>query len=236
MSLTFKRYYWLFPLIGFILSITALLAPSTSLTGPGGGIYIWMWGYLTVSLMYPYPSSNGFLDDPLAFNSIEALIGSIICSFILLIMALNLLVISLKIRKGKNTYNSSIFTSTVIIVTTIAYIAMLEITLSGNYYLFGGFPIGFWDFFNAGFGVIAPFLGAGITIIGALLHRYYSKFEDRKLIREEDKFEKQKPLIKNTIPREENVKIRIKFCPECGTKLEEENKFCDHCGYNRLNT
>ena len=186
----------------------------------------WMWGLFAYN--YPYPPGSRTLFtieiDNIVFYS------SIICSLIILITAVFLLILYYDGRKGKNIDRALIFLNIISIAATITWIAMMEVRM-GNLT-----PYSFWQMTDPGFGVIGPFLAGALGIIGALVNNYYSKIEDRKLIREEDKFEKQKPLIKNTIPREEDVKIRIKFCPECGTKLEEENKFCDQCGYNLLNT
>ena len=219
----FERNYKYVPLISAIFLIITFLTPTTGLSKYGdSNIYVWIWG-LVVSRS-PSGYNNTFVNTYL--NNDFSLIMSVICFVILLIMAIQLLRLYSSINKGKIVDQSLIIIGIITIVTIIFYIISMDIRLYTK----------FWTYSGIGFGVIAPFISAVIAIIGAVANKHYSMIEDRKIIAEKNKFGKPVPLIKNTIPRENDVKIRIKFCPECKTEVDEENKFCNLCGYNLQNS
>ena len=222
----FKRYYWVFPLINGILLLTALITPAVRIEWGIMIEYWWMWGLI-----------SGAYDPMASFQSSYSIdvnttiyVTSIICSIIILFLALSSFILSYKAKRGRCNEIASISLSIMSFIITIIWISIMGTIVPiivGYSYLV---------YYSYSFGVIAPFIGGIIAIIGALVSKFYSKIEDRKVITEKNKFGKPVPLIKNTIPIEESIKTRIKFCPECKTKVEEENKFCNLCGYNLQNS
>ncbi|MFX1321675.1 MAG: hypothetical protein ACFFAQ_08525 [Promethearchaeota archaeon] len=62
-----------------------------------------------------------------------------------------------------------------LILATISYIIQMEIMMNYYYNEFDGLELSYWEIFNPGFAVIAPFLSGGLSIIGALLSKYLRK-------------------------------------------------------------
>ncbi|MHA2037865.1 MAG: hypothetical protein ACW972_01490 [Promethearchaeota archaeon] len=159
-----KKSVWGLPLIGGIITLIALLTPaayviyrSPSFTND---FFLWM-----CSLFFSHRFEMGIYTTRIEFDiQLISLIPSIICSLIIAILSMVTIITANKYRKGTIDINVSwVVSAVVIIFTTIIWMVMMEIS---RRVLYGH---GFWGLFSPGFGVIVPFLGAGLEIVGYIL-------------------------------------------------------------------
>ncbi|MFX0042802.1 MAG: hypothetical protein ACFE8L_07810, partial [Candidatus Hodarchaeota archaeon] len=62
-----------------------------------------------------------------------------------------------------------------IILVTLSYIIQMEIMMNHFFDEFRGLELSYWETFNPGFAIIAPFLSGGLSILGAILSKYSRK-------------------------------------------------------------
>ncbi len=156
-----KKLVWIFPLIGGIITLIALLTPaayfiyrSPSFTSD---FYLWM-----CNLYFSHRFEFGIYTTIIEFDTqLIGLIPSIILSLIITILSILTITTAIKCRKGTMNINISwMVSAVVIIIATIIWMIMMEVS---RRVLYGH---QFWGIFNPGFGVIVPFIGAGLEIVG----------------------------------------------------------------------
>ncbi len=152
MNKDIKKYLWLLYFLGGILLIISAVTPSASVTF-FGTIYVWLWGSM----------SSGYATQMIP-DMLIVTIG--IITLIMLLLSGILAVAAVygyKTKKIKKEYKELekiwLLLATISIVITIIYIVIF----GTSSYMMG------WQVFNPGFGVIGPFIGAGLIIAGYLI-------------------------------------------------------------------
>ncbi|MFW9880814.1 MAG: zinc ribbon domain-containing protein [Candidatus Thorarchaeota archaeon] len=133
-------------------------------------------------------------------------------------------------RDIKNVENGWIGIGIMMIVAALIFIIGIDITMINwmKYILeqeLGYIPHlrDFWDAFNPGFAVIAPFIGAGLSIAGSIASKIIKSREEPIIIGEKKGIKTIKPIGEES--------PQIKFCSDCGHRiLPSGSKFCTNCG------
>jgi hypothetical protein len=231
-----KDYIWALPLIGGILTLISLLTPAFYIDQMGIEEYYWLWGLFHVSIT-GYDSRTAFIatEDPSRYT-MPIFLSGLIPAIMIFISSIMLIVSSNSVRKGrtelKNHENGWIAMGLLMIVASIIYIIAIDITMI-NYakYQFEeiyGYPPpslpDLWDVYDPSFAIIAPFIGAGLSMIGSIASKAIQRREVDIYVPEK----KIGPITKTPIGE---TSRRIKFCSECGHQLlYEGGQFCSHCG------
>jgi hypothetical protein len=219
------------PLIGGILTIISTLTPAHYDSTNFDAEFYWMWG-LFYYVIPGYDSHIAFLpaEEPHLYTISIFLVGLIP---LLLILADSLaLILSGNAAKAdridlKNRETSWILMGIILIIAPIIYIIGINITwrnlLESQ---LGPLPSDYniWSIYNPGFAVIAPFIGAALSIMGSIAS---------KVIR-------QREIIIHTRQKQGKVvtkipigqhSYKINFCTECGHQiLYTGSRFCTNCG------
>ena len=217
-----KNYIWIIPLISGIIAIIGILTPMVYYNHIADyyygvlkiDIYWWIWCFISVSV-----SVDGYSDSESRFISDSAfVIPSIITTFIIISIAVNLLILANSTKTKKRDteifVKSSLISGLLLIGTMIIYMVVIDSVVYQGVDLFGtgittaGGSI--WNEFDIGFGIIAPFISGFLAIIGAGIF-YYRK--------QEVKIVQVKPIIDN-----------LKFCHSCGAKIRKSAAYCVYCG------
>ena len=229
-----KDYIWTIPLIGGILLLISLFTPSAYATQMGIKEYHWMWGLFHVEI-YGYSPETGFTiaEEPAKYM-IPIFLSGIFSAIIILIASIMLIISANSIRIGRK--NSKDFESMwlgmgiMIFIAAIIYIIGIDITTTDYLkWVVSQLPPDsytipdFWDVYDPGFGIIAPFLSGVLAIVGVATSKYVSK---RKVMPIEKKVT---PTIEPSITEEPKP---FHYCPECGQKITyKESKYCSSCGF-----
>jgi hypothetical protein len=231
-----KDYLWLCPFIGAILTGISLFTPAAFETY-GNTSFIWMTGFMVVTGGMLGPET-GFFAEPLGGEVIPGYIipGSIatvflaICTIILFVSALT--------HRGKEIPGSWIALGIMLIAGAIYFIAGVEIGVATYFYNEGATEhVSFWyDIdYNPGFAVIAPFIGGGLALLGAIIGKAMGGAEVIGKPKPVPQVEKPIPVAETPppapTPAPEETKV-VRFCSECGTKIEQADAtFCSVCGH-----
>lgn len=227
----FKDYVWLFPFIGAILVAIGLFTPAAIHHVPGSSIteLYWMHGLIILTGGSDGPDIQ-FVDKlGLLVPGIISLTLLIICTIIMFVSALT--------HKGKETPGSWIALGILLIGVAIYFIAgtALGFAISKMIELDIKEWVRFWENRTPGFAVIAPFIGGGLAILGAILGKTIGRQE--VIIKSKAIPQVKKPIpIAETLPSIpnpalEDIKV-VRFCSECGTKIEQiGSAYCSVCGF-----
>lgn len=226
-----RDYIWALPLIGGILILISIFTPAYSATLYPVEEYYWMWG-LSHATISGYGSRTVFLptEEPAQYL-MPIFLSGFIPFLLILICSITLLISSNAVRTGrsdiKHRENLWIVMGVVMFVAPIIFIIGIDIT-SINYIesQLGPLPpgLGFWDVYDAGFAVIAPFIGAVLSIAGSIASKKMKPREAPIFVRQ-----KQGGIITKTPIGQ--ISHKVKFCSECGHQLLYDGaKFCPHCG------
>jgi len=233
-----REYIWALPIFGGVLILISFFTPAFYADLMGIEEYYWMWGLFYVSV-----TVNGFDSTHTLFIATEEpsqymmpiFFSGLIPAVLILICSIALIASSNAVRTGrrdiKNVENGWIGMGVMMIVASIIYIISIDITMI-NYveyqleqiygYVPPGVP-GLWDVYDPGFAIIAPFIGAGLSIAGSIASKTIKPREDPIFVGE-----KKGPITKKPIGE---ISHQIKFCSECGHQLlYSGTKFCSHCG------
>jgi len=197
----------------------------------------WMWGLYHLSAP-GYGSETIFMfteEFGPSQYTMPIFLSGIIPAVIILISSIMLIASSNAVRTGrrdiKNVENGWIGMGFMMIVASIIYIIAIDITwMNLTEYVYeqeyGPMPPGspgFWDIFNPGFAVIAPFIGAGLSIAGSIASKTIKPREVSIFVGEKKGIITKKPIGE--------ISHQINFCSECGHQLlYSGTKFCSHCG------
>ncbi|MFX0104554.1 MAG: zinc ribbon domain-containing protein [Candidatus Hodarchaeota archaeon] len=230
------KNYWAFPLIGGIIALIGLFTPTAYLTIGDVDFrfneFDWMWGLFYYEA-YDYVFYDFFAAWDFMIYSPEQLILGILIAILILLNGIFIIITSERHRKGKRDFaeikNNWIVMASLSIALAIIYIVGIEI----GFYFYKlrtiGVPVSFWEYRIPHFGIISPFIGGILTIIGVIIGNHVFK---REVITLPIKMEVLKP---QTSPI--SVPIKFNFCPECGKKnLIETSRFCTNCGYKFFQT
>jgi len=184
----YKNYIWTFPLLGGILTIIGLLTPFSM----EDGVYSWLWGGNYFELggdSYFYWTLEIYQDVPLIF------ISNITLFIILLITAIGSIIYSLMVWKTgdfKRYERKWLYLGILFIIATIVYLIEFEILMRYYYKEYFDLDASYWEFFNPGFGLIAPILSGGIILAGFGINKYF-------LPKKRDRYIKTKKFYRNII-------------------------------------
>ncbi len=236
-----KDYIWTIPLIGGILLLISLFTPSAYATQMGIKEYHWMWGLFHVEICGFSPETGITITEEPAKYMIPILLSGIFSAIIILIASIMLITSANSIRIGRR--NSKDFESMwlgmgiMIFIAAIIYMIGIDITTT-NYleWVVSQLPPDsytipdFWDVYDPGFGIIAPFLSGVLAIVGGIISKYVSK---RKIIPIKEKVipikEKAIPTVEPSITKKLQV---FNYCPECGQRITyKQSKYCSSCGF-----
>ncbi len=236
-----KDYIWTIPLIGGILLLISFFTPSAYATQMGISEYQWMWGLFHVDIYGYSPETDFFFNEEPIKYMIPIFLSGIFSAIIILITSIMLITSANSIRKGRK--NSKEFENMwlgmgiLIFIAAIIYMIGIHIT-TRNYLKWvisqlpsDGYIISdYWDVYEPGFGIIAPFLTGVLAIVGGIISKYVSK---RKIIPIKEKVipikEKAIPTVEPSITKKLQV---FNYCPECGQRITyKQSKYCPSCGF-----
>ncbi|MFX0082379.1 MAG: zinc ribbon domain-containing protein [Candidatus Hodarchaeota archaeon] len=225
-----RDYIWVLPLIGGVLILISFFTPALYADQMGIEEYYWMWGLW-------YGSAAGYGSDTLFIATEEPskymmpiFYSGLIPAVLILIGSIILIASSNAVRTGrrdiKNAENGWIGMGIMMIVASIIYIIAIDITVM-NYveYAYGTLPPGLdlWDVYEPGFAVIAPFIGAVLSISGSIASKTIKPRREPIFVGEKKEIITKKPIGE--------VSHEINFCSECGHQLlYKGSKFCSNCG------
>jgi hypothetical protein len=230
-----RKYIWIMPFIGSIITAISLftptfLYPATPL--PGNMIIRFMNGfYLIVGGGFPVPYFVGI--PSLMIVGIGSMVLLIVCTIILFISPLT--------HRNKETPGSWIALGILLIGGTIFYIAGTELGYFIYHLINYGTPASFFSGAIPSFGVVGPFIGGGLSILGFIIGKTAGEGEEEVEIKPISKAEppvvEEKPEITEEVPPPVSEPVEephiVNFCPVCGEKIPDaEAKFCPGCGYN----
>ncbi|MBY8992318.1 MAG: zinc ribbon domain-containing protein [Candidatus Lokiarchaeota archaeon] len=219
------EYIWIFPLIGGIFSILALLTPAAYFSESFYTFNLWMWGLISVQVNDPYFGSYGettFIDN--IFILTPSVIASIIIGVSSIILISSAVTCKKKLKADDIIKSNWLTPAILILISTIAWIISIELV-----FLLGPTSMSFWETNNPGFGVIGMFLGSGFAIGGYIISKYGAKQRDEVI------FVANRNEISISTLASAKSGMSIKYCPECGTKAEEElQHFCRNCGFKLI--
>lgn len=159
-----KKYIWIFAFMGGLMALIALLTPAAGFNyrSPSfdSDFYLWM-----CNLFFSHRFEAGIHTTRIEFDTpLISLIPSIICSLLITISSIITIITANKYRKGiLDTKISWLVSAIVIIIATIIWMIMMEVS---RRVLYGH---EFWGLLYPCFGVIGPFIGAGLEIVGFIL-------------------------------------------------------------------
>ena len=152
-----KKKPILFSLIGSFIVIVAIFTPTTVFNLPGNLTYVWMnqLGYRLET----------FPVGPVLWRfNLYLVLFTTALTLIIFASAL-ILITSTSIPRKNSTFNKKwLITATLIVVLTLTWIIYMEIV-----YQIEGYS--HWQSYNPHFGVIGPFIGSALIIVGALLSK-----------------------------------------------------------------
>jgi len=168
-----KKYYWLFPLTGGIISIFGLFIPVWySITAYEE--YLWIRGLIE------HISVGGVFD----FLPPELLIPGLITAILILIFSIVIITFALFISRGKKLRFSTeklwLIIGILELCILIIYIIATDIGWDSYSQRINNSVQDFWSIYNFQFGLIIPFIGAALSIIGAIIGKL-SKRENNKI-------------------------------------------------------
>jgi len=230
-----KDYIWILPIIGGVLILISFFTPAYYADQIVIEGYYWMWGLYYVSSV-GYGSDTLFIatEEPSRYT-MPIFFSGLIPAVMILICSIMLIASSNAVRTGrrdiKNVENGWIGMGFMMIVASIIYIIAIDITMMNfvEYQFeqaYGYVPTGMpdlWDVYDPGFAIIAPFIGAGLSIDGSIASKTIKPRELPIFVGEKKGIITKKPIGE--------ISHQINFCSECGHQLlYSGTKFCSHCG------
>ena len=244
-----REYIWAFPIIGGVLILISFFTPAHYFNEFGLDANYWMWGLYHLSAP-GYGSETIFMfteEFGPSQYTMPIFFSGLIPAVIILIGSIMLIASSNAVRTGrrdiKNVENGWIGMGFMMIIASIIYIIAIDITwMNLTEYVYeqeyGPMPPGspgFWDIFSPGFAIIAPFIGGGLALLGAIIGKSIGREEGIGKPKAVPQVEKPVPVAETPpptpTPAPEEAKV-VRFCPECGTKIEQADAtFCTVCGH-----
>lgn len=159
---TIKKFYWILPLAGGILSIIGLFIPLWySITAYEENL--WMWGLIE------HISVGGVFD----LLPAELLIPGLITAILILMSSIVIIIFALFIFRGKEIRISAeklwIIMGLLELCAVIIYIVAMDIGWYSYTQRINYPEHDFWRIYNFQLGIITPFIGAALSIVGAII-------------------------------------------------------------------
>lgn len=243
----YAKYIGIVGLIGGILTLLSLLAPSFYASMGVIEEYFWMWG-LHYGSISGYGSEISFIPtiEPIEYM-LPIFIVSIIPAIIILAGSIKLIAISNSIRSGrkdiKTSANALFAVGITLIIGSIIFIIGIDITMNNfiEYLVYDPYDPyyyipDFWTIYSPGFATIGPFLGAVLAIISGIASKTIKLDvgltrapEVKSFISKTTQTPRPMPMSTSTSAPTIN---QINFCPECGQNIIQKGfKFCINCGF-----
>ncbi|MFX1411722.1 MAG: zinc ribbon domain-containing protein [Promethearchaeota archaeon] len=222
-----KDYIYLCPIIGAVLGIITFLAPVIVWNWGAYGYsidwYYWIWGYVSVTVSSVYYGSVG---DSGITNNNSLLTVSIMCTIIIAAGIATLIIGGIQGKRNTQYDRKFEVLSSIggilLLVGAITFLLGTDWPTTDEISAITGY--GVWDWFEASFGIISPFIGAAIALIGVPAYHYL-------FTREIEIVPSKAEVREREFPKTEEI-AKVKFCPECGQKVEQEGiTFCPSCGF-----
>ncbi len=161
-----KRFIWILPLIGGLLTLRAIFTPAAYYFESSGHLIFWMWGWYDRLGIWDYGMAKGFISDPLILN-----IG-IICTVLIIVGASIFIVNSISAafisRKGNKFTKIVLWVwflcGILLIIAPIFWMAMVQIFPPFSPIPVGSDPpLNFWSVFFPAWAVIAPIITGALS-------------------------------------------------------------------------
>ena len=228
-----REYIWALPILGGFLGIISFFTPAHYANDFGINLNFWMWGLYNISAGDYSETGFIFAEEigPLQYT-LPIFLSGLIPAILILISSIMLTASSNAVRTGKRdikkVVNVWIGMGIMMIIASTIYIIAIDIAWMNLWeHVYGpSYPTypTFWDTFDPGFAVIAPFLGASFSIVGSIASKTMKPRELPIF-----SIQKQGNII-TKIPKGE-ISRKIKFCFGCGHQLlYDEARFCQNCG------
>lgn len=230
-----KDYIWTIPLTGGILLLISFFTPSAYISQFGISEYDWMWGLFHYDDdIYGYTKTDFWFNQEPAEYLIPIFLSGISSAIMILIASIALITSanSVRVRRksSKEFGGTWLALGIMIFIAAIIYIIGIDITYRNFYenWVIPQLPPGdyavpsYWDIYDPGFGIIAPFITGVLAIVGAVAS-FFSKREVIPL--------KKKGILtaEPSITKEPKI---FNYCPECGQKgIIKQGKYCPNCGF-----
>lgn len=227
-----KDYIWTIPLIGGILLLISFFTPSAYVSQFGISEYDWMWGLFHYENEYS-ETDFWFNQEPEKFMR-PIFLSGIFSAIMILIASITLIISANSVRVRRKDLKEFggmwLALGIMIFIAAIIYIIGIDITYRNfiEQWVIPQLPPddydvpSYWDTYDPGFGIIAPFITGVLAIVGAVA----SFLSKREVIEIK---EKAMPITKPSISKEFRV---YNYCPECGQKITYKGaKYCSSCGF-----
>ncbi|MFX1278807.1 MAG: hypothetical protein ACFFA3_05270 [Promethearchaeota archaeon] len=194
-----------------------------------------MWGLFNY-IIPGYDSHISFLpaEEPHLYTIPMFLVG-LIPLILIFFGSLALILSANAVRAGraelKNREKLWIIIGIILVIASIIFIIGINITwINLLESQLGPLPPDYtiWNLYNPGFAVIAPFIGAALSILGSIVSKF---IRQRGVIIHTPIFKKQ--IQRGVITKTPigQISKKINFCPDCGHQLlYNRSNFCTNCG------
>lgn len=161
-----KKNIWIFPFVGGIFSIISFLTPAAHFyyqyPSYSTKFYRWMLDFYVSNVYY----ENGVQTTTIGLNISLTGYISITSSILIIISSILIIISANKFRKRIPYSNIDWLTLALLTVSlTILWMVMKETSTRIS------FNHSFWGLLSPAFGIIGPFIGSGLEIIGFILIR-----------------------------------------------------------------
>ena len=159
-----EKFIWAFPFIGGIITLISFLTPTACFFYQyptyRTEFYRWMLDFYVSHVYY----DTGVHTITVGLNTNLTGYISWLCSLLIITSSILIIISANNYRKGKLVAeNKWLIFALITITPTIAWMIMKEINTINS------FNHSFWGLLSPSFGIIGPFLGAGLEIVGFFL-------------------------------------------------------------------
>jgi hypothetical protein len=166
----FKKYIWIFVIVGGLTTFIALLTPTAYFIYRSASFdtnfYLWM-----INLFFSYRYESGIHTTRIEFDiQLISFIPAIICTSLIMILSITTIITANKYRKREIIPKISwLYLALTVLFATIFWMIMMEVS---RWVLYGH---SFWGILSPGFGIFGLFLGVGLQLVGYVFLRKNAK-------------------------------------------------------------
>lgn len=170
----FKRNPWFLPIIGGLVALISLFTPTTYDKTGTELILIWMNQVAVRKSLFTDSFSIELLRSIIWLNTL-----SILCAVIIFSTTSILVTTTYFYWKISKSYQKLrwiwLIIAILIVIATLTWIVMMEIAYLDS-------PQNHWEWYSPHFGVIGPFIGAGLIVIGTFFVRDAVEIKDKEKV------------------------------------------------------
>lgn len=167
---------WIFPFLGSLISIIVLFTPTSFSYFLNEEYeftrYFWMWG-LVYARYYIFETFDTEIFSGVSIFTPEIFVPGLIATICILSSAVSCIITALLFRKGKMHFSEVkknwLTTGVLYIISPIIYVVGMQIGYKAYQLKIGGTELNFWLNNAPRFGIIAPFIGSFLVIMGLFL-------------------------------------------------------------------